>query len=158
MSEWTPVVGVYREPLPMACPRENWQEVLAKSQSVRKRQDPQDWREPVVEPQTLKGVIGRHLNLQAKWQDQKFKTLVDSGAIRNHMSLAAIKRIELPHRQREKLYPLVTISGDPISYGNGIIHFKTGPVEIEIEGWSVEVLFNVLLLSKNEAVLGMLFL
>jgi len=50
MSEWTPVVGVHRESLPMACLRENQQEVLAKSQSVGKRQGPQDQREPVVEP------------------------------------------------------------------------------------------------------------
>jgi len=63
MSEWTIIVGMYQEPLPMACPRENQQKVLAKSWSVRKRQGPQDWKEPVVEPQTLKGVIGRHLNL-----------------------------------------------------------------------------------------------
>jgi len=63
MSEWTILVGMYREPLPMACPRENQQKILAKSQSVRKRQSPQDPKEPVIEPQTLKGVIRRHLNL-----------------------------------------------------------------------------------------------
>jgi len=57
------LVGMHREPLPMACPRENQQEVLAKSQSVGKRQGPWDQREPVVEPQTLKRVIRKHLNL-----------------------------------------------------------------------------------------------
>jgi len=50
------------------------------------------------------------------------------------MSPIAIKRMELPHRQKESLYLLVTISGDLILYGNGIIYFKTGPVEIEIKG------------------------
>jgi len=39
-----------------------------------------------------------------------------------------------------------------------MIHFKTGPVKIEIEGQKVVILFNVLLLGKNEAVLEMLFL
>ena len=63
MSKWITIVGVYREPLPMACPRQNWQKVLAESQTVGKKQDPQDQREPVVEPQTLKRVIGKHLNL-----------------------------------------------------------------------------------------------
>ena len=63
MSEWTTMVGMHRELLPMACPKENWQEVLAESQLVGKRQDPQDQKESVVEPQTLKGVIKRHLNL-----------------------------------------------------------------------------------------------
>jgi len=74
------------------------------------------------------------------------------------MSPAAIKRIELPYRQKENPYPLVIISGDLILYKNDIIHFKTGPVELEIEGQKVVVLFNVLLLGKDEAVLKMLFL
>ena len=44
------MVGMHRELLPMACPRENQQKALAKSQSVGKRQGLQDQREPVVEP------------------------------------------------------------------------------------------------------------
>jgi len=83
---------------------------------------------------------------------------VDSGAMRNHMSPIAIKRMGLPHRQKENLYLLVTISGDLILYGNGIIHFETGPVKIKIKGWKVVVSFDVLLLGKDKAVLGILFL
>ena len=64
----------------------------------------------------------------------------------------------LPYRQKKNLYPLVIILGDLILYGNSMIHFETGLVEIEIEGWKVVVLFNVLLLGKDEAVLGMPFL
>jgi len=74
------------------------------------------------------------------------------------MSLIAIKRIELPYRQKENPYPLIIISGDPILYKNGMIYFKTGPVELEIKEWKVVVLFNVLLLGKDKAVLGMPFL
>ena len=64
----------------------------------------------------------------------------------------------LPYRQKENPYPLVTISGDLILYKNGIIYFKTGPVKIEIKRQKAVVLFNVLLLGKDKAVLGMLFL
>jgi len=42
--------------------------------------------------------------------------------------LAAVKRIGLPHRKKECLYLLVTILGDPIAYGGGIINLKTGPI------------------------------
>ena len=83
---------------------------------------------------------------------------MDSETIRNHMSPVTIKRMELPYRQKENLYLLVTISGDLILYGNSIIYFKTGPVKIEIKRWKVIVLFNILLLGKDKAVLGMLFL
>jgi len=112
----------------------------------------------VIESQTLKGVIRRHLNLWAKWQDQKFKALVDSGATRNHILLAAIRKIGLSYRQKESLYLLVTISGDLILYRSGIIHFKTGPVEIDIKRRTIVTLFNVLLLGKDKAVLRIPFL
>jgi len=42
MSKWIIIMGMHRELLPIACPRENQQKVLAESQSVRKRQSPQD--------------------------------------------------------------------------------------------------------------------
>ena len=74
------------------------------------------------------------------------------------MSPAAIKKIGLLYRQKENPYPLVIISGDLILYGNGIIHLKTEPVEIEIEEWKTIVLFDVLLLGKDKAVLRMPFL
>ena len=39
------MVGIYQKPLPIACPRENQQEVLTKRvQLVRKRGGPQDQR------------------------------------------------------------------------------------------------------------------
>ena len=66
--------------------------------------------------------------------------------------------MELPYRQKENPYPLVIISGDLILYRNNIIHFKTDLVKIEIKGWKVVVLFNVLLLGKDKAVLEILFL
>jgi len=50
------------------------------------------------------------------------------------------------------------ISGDPILYGNGMIHLKTGLIKIEIKGQKVVVSFNVLLLGKDKAVLEMPFL
>ena len=112
----------------------------------------------MVEPQTLKRVIRRYFNLQAKWQNQKFETLVDSKVIKNHISPAAIKKMGLLHRQKQNPYLLVIISGDPILYRDGIIYFKTGPIEVTIKGQKVVISFNILLLGKNEAVLGMPFL
>jgi len=52
----------------------------------------------------------------------------------------------------------VTISGDPILYKDRIIYLETGPIELEIKGRSVVTSFDVLLLGKDKAVLGILFL
>ena len=35
---------------------------------------------------------------------------------------------------------------------------ETGPVEIELEGRKIVILFNILLLGKDKVVLGILFL
>jgi len=54
--------------------------------------------------------------------------LVDSGVIRNHILLKAVKRIGLLYRQKEYLYPLIIILEDQIAYRGGIINFKIGPI------------------------------
>ena len=71
---------------------------------------------------------------------------------------AAAKRMGIPYREKEVPYPLVTISGDPITYKDGIIWLKAGPLSIKLKRRIIEVSFNILLLGKDEAVLGMLFL
>ena len=48
------------------------------------------------------------------------------------------------------------ISGDPISYKNGVIYIKTELVELKIKEWRVIISFNILLLKKDEAVLEIL--
>ena len=40
MSKWMPMMEMYKELLPMACLRQNWQKVLTESQIVGKRQSP----------------------------------------------------------------------------------------------------------------------
>ena len=74
------------------------------------------------------------------------------------MSLKVIERLGLSYRQKKDLYPLVTISRDLILYRDGMIYLETGLVKLEIKGRHVIVFCNVLLLGKDKAVLGMLFL
>ena len=72
------------------------------------------------------------------------------------MSLKTVKRLKIPYRQKEYPYPLITILEDPISYKNGVIHIEIKLVELKIKGRTVIINFNILLLEKDEAVLGML--
>ena len=47
------------------------------------------------------------------------------------------------------------ILGDLISYKNKVIYIKTELVELRIKRQTVIISFNILLLGKNKAVLGM---
>ena len=47
------------------------------------------------------------------------------------------------------------ILGDPISYRNRVIYIETELVELRIEGRIVVISFDILLLGRDEAVLGM---
>jgi hypothetical protein len=49
----------------------------------------------------------------------------------------------------------VTILEDPIAYGGGIIYLKIGPIQIVIKGRLIIMSFDILLLGKDKAVLGM---
>jgi hypothetical protein len=53
-------------------------------------------------------------------------------------------------------YALVTISGDPVPYKNGIINLKTRPIQVNIKKRNIIVNFNILLLGQDEAVLGII--
>jgi len=50
------------------------------------------------------------------------------------------------------------ISSNLILYKNGIIHFKTKLIKVIIKEQKVVISFNILLLSKDKAVLKMPFL
>jgi len=53
---------------------------------------------------------------------------VDSKIIRNYILPVVVKRIGLLYRQKEHLYPLITILGDIIAYRGGVINFKIEPI------------------------------
>ena len=80
---------------------------------------------------------------------------MNSGVIRNYILLEIVKRLKILYRQKEYPYLLVIILGDLISYKNKVIYIKTKPVELRIKGQRVIINFNILLLGKDKAVLGM---
>jgi len=59
-------------------------------------------------------------------------------------------------KEKEHLYLLVTILGDLINYRGGIINIETGLTIIRIEGRTIMMNFDILLLGNDKAVLGML--
>ena len=72
------------------------------------------------------------------------------------MLFKTVKRLRILYKQKKYLYPLIIILGDPISYKNRVIYIKTKPVELKIKRWTVVINFNILLLGKDEVVLGIL--
>ena len=83
---------------------------------------------------------------------------MDNKVIKNHILPLAVKRLELPYREKERPYPLVTILGDLMSYRDSIIWLEIVLVEIEVKGKRVTISFNILLLGKDKIVLGIPFL
>jgi hypothetical protein len=49
----------------------------------------------------------------------------------------------------------VIILGDLIAYRGGIINLKIGPIQLTIKGRLIIISFNILLLGKDKAILGM---
>ena len=80
---------------------------------------------------------------------------MDSRVIRNYILPKVVKRLKIPYRQKERLYLLITISGDLMFYKNKVICIETELVELRIKRRRVIISFNILLLGKDEVVLGM---
>ena len=76
--------------------------------------------------------------------------------IKNYILLVTVKRLEIPYKPKENLYPLVTILKNPISYKNKVIYIKTKLLKLKIKRQKVVINFNILLLGNNKAVLEIL--
>ena len=53
---------------------------------------------------------------------------MDSKVTRNHITLKIVKQLGILYREKEHLYPSVTILGEPVLYKNNIINLKTEPI------------------------------
>ena len=59
---------------------------------------------------------------------------MDSGVIKNYISLITAERLKIPYKLKKSLYLLIIILKDLIFYKNKVIHIKTKPVELRIKG------------------------
>ena len=75
--------------------------------------------------------------------------------MRNHILPAAVKQLGILYRQKAKLYKLRLITGEQITYGDSQINLETVPIMVIVKGKQVEVVFNILLLGNDKAVLRM---
>ena len=73
--------------------------------------------------------------------------------IRNHIILKVVEQLEMPYKEKEKPYLLVTISGELILYRDSVINLEIKPIQVDIKGWSVIINFNILLLGQDKAIL-----
>jgi hypothetical protein len=72
---------------------------------------------------------------------------VDSKVIRNHIIPSTVEWLGMLYRQKLEPYILVTISGEPVLYRDGIINSETGLVQVNIKRQDIIVNFNILLLG-----------
>ena len=56
---------------------------------------------------------------------KQFNIIIDRKVIKNHIILKVVERLGIPYKEKEKLYLLVTILGEPVLYKNSIINLKT---------------------------------
>ena len=75
--------------------------------------------------------------------------------MRNHILLKIVKQLEILYRQKAEPYILRLITGEQIAYRDGRINLETVPIIVIVKGRKVKVIFNILLLDNNKAVLEM---
>ena len=53
---------------------------------------------------------------------------MDSKATKNHIVPQTAEQLGILYREKEHLYPLITILGEPVLYRDSIINLKTRPI------------------------------
>ena len=53
---------------------------------------------------------------------------MNSGVTRNYIIPQIVEQLGILYREKEHLYPLIIILGEPVLYRDGIINLKTGPI------------------------------
>ena len=53
---------------------------------------------------------------------------MDSKVIKNHITPKIVEQLGILYREKEHLYLLVTILGEPVLYKDSIINLKIGPI------------------------------
>ena len=59
--------------------------------------------------------------------------MVDSRVTKNHITLKVVEQLGILHREKEKPYLLVIISGEPVLYKDSIINLETEPIQVDIK-------------------------
>ena len=58
------------------------------------------------------------------WQAKQFNIIINSKAIKNHITLEVVKQLGILYREKEKPYSLVMILGEPVLYRDSIINLE----------------------------------
>ena len=58
----------------------------------------------------------------------QFNAIIDSRAIKNHITLEVVEWLKILYKEKEKPYSLVIILGELVLYRDGIINLETEPI------------------------------
>ena len=98
---------------------------------------------------------GSRITVEMTLRGKKLKLLIDCGATGNYISPRTVSRINIPFKSITP-YSLEVVDGTKINYQEGVIDQGTIPSKLVTpDGHTSFVQFDIALIGKHEAILGM---
>lgn len=94
------------------------------------------------------------LVLDVQIQGRSYRALLDSGAMTNCISPAAINRHQLPWYQKKTPYRLYNLEGDNFTYNNGLVDKESDQLPCLIQGREIDTRFDVIDIRHYDLILG----
>ena len=87
-------------------------------------------------------------------------TLIDTSVMRDFMSLMFVNktRIQLQQKKIKNIYEVTSVDNTALSYNNKVVNHKIEDTQLQIESHVQNMWFNIMLISKHNVVLELLWL
>jgi hypothetical protein len=80
--------------------------------------------------------------------------MIDSGAQGNFISPNLVNKLELPWKEKDEPYRLVTVDGSSVKYQSGSVNMQTFSILFDVCGMKYMGHFDITEISKHDIILG----
>lgn len=119
------------------------------------------WIETHIDQITLGAIERRNgikLTINATIMGHEATVWIDTGATANYISPDFVNSTQVPCKMKHAPIELYNAEGKKFSYNNGIIDKETDHLEVTIQGQTASLQFDLLPISKFDAILGLTWL
>ena len=104
--------------------------------------------------------LSAFFSVWAQVNKQWAHTLIDTGVMRDFMSLTFAKKskVQLQQSKKQNIYKVTSVDDAVLSYNNRVIDHKMKDTWLQIESHVQDMWFNIMIISKHDVVLELSWL
>jgi hypothetical protein len=94
------------------------------------------------------------LTLEVHIRGHRLNALLDSGAMDNFISEEVLQRCNIPWKQKQRPYSMVSLEGQQVNHNNGMVDRETDHLKCDLSGYRTLTTFDVMKIRSHDLILG----